>query len=403
MSNARRRPASPPFHLMGCDALMARMGALAEKDALPGALAEVLENTGPSPKTGPWCRKWTSSMLEIAGRASGCWRKRRQPGRRSRPFPVTPPGRGGRGAVEESAELLADEDRYGVHLDRIAAARAQLGEPLGGLGRALEFDGNAASLQSDGGCGNGGEGDRSLEDFAARIAALAREAPREMPPDLSGPRTRLPSGSGKQKSGGGRKTSGDLRSRRRGTRNRPSKRWLGRERSSSTAAAAVEPVANRETGRPCGAGPKRQWPRRGRWRRTRRWARMPARRWRHRRRSSRAASRSTFEASEVHRDWQEYFVPSGAGHIHHFHAPGSEALADRTAALEKRVAHPLEMPALLRMGSATTGRGRRNGAGSESAGTTWPASPRGRSRARRSGCGTRRGCGASGGRSWTTG
>ena len=56
------------------------------------------------------------------------------------------------------------------------------------------------------------------------------------------------------------------------------------------------------------------------------------------------------EASELHRDWHEHFVPSGAGHIHRFHAPGSEALADRTAALEKRVAHPLEMPALLRMG-----------------------------------------------------
>ena len=31
-----------PFHLVGCDALMARMGALAEKEALPGALAGVL-------------------------------------------------------------------------------------------------------------------------------------------------------------------------------------------------------------------------------------------------------------------------------------------------------------------------------------------------------------------------
>ena len=36
-----------PFHLVGCDALMARMGALAEKDALPGALAEVLEEHRP--------------------------------------------------------------------------------------------------------------------------------------------------------------------------------------------------------------------------------------------------------------------------------------------------------------------------------------------------------------------
>ena len=56
------------------------------------------------------------------------------------------------------------------------------------------------------------------------------------------------------------------------------------------------------------------------------------------------------EAAELHRDWHEYFVPSGAGPIHSFHAPGTEALADRTAALEERVAHPLEMPGLLRMG-----------------------------------------------------
>ena len=56
------------------------------------------------------------------------------------------------------------------------------------------------------------------------------------------------------------------------------------------------------------------------------------------------------EASEVHRDWHEHLVPSGAGHIHHFHAPGTEALADRIAALEEKVVHPLEMPVLLRMG-----------------------------------------------------
>ena len=44
------------------------------------------------------------------------------------------------------------------------------------------------------------------------------------------------------------------------------------------------------------------------------------------------------------------FVPTAAGDIHRFHAPGSAALADRTAALEERVAQPLEMPGLLRMG-----------------------------------------------------
>ena len=56
------------------------------------------------------------------------------------------------------------------------------------------------------------------------------------------------------------------------------------------------------------------------------------------------------EASALYRDWQEHFVPTRAGDIHRFHAPGSAALADRTAALEERVTHPLEMPGLLRMG-----------------------------------------------------
>ena len=56
------------------------------------------------------------------------------------------------------------------------------------------------------------------------------------------------------------------------------------------------------------------------------------------------------EAAELYRDWLEYFAPLPVGHMHRFHAPGTEALADRIAALEKRVAHPLEMPGLLRMG-----------------------------------------------------
>ena len=58
------------------------------------------------------------------------------------------------------------------------------------------------------------------------------------------------------------------------------------------------------------------------------------------------------EASELHRRWQEHFVPTRAGDIHRFHAPASAALADRTAALEEKVVHPLEMPGLLRMGLA---------------------------------------------------
>ena len=56
------------------------------------------------------------------------------------------------------------------------------------------------------------------------------------------------------------------------------------------------------------------------------------------------------EASELHRDWYKHVRPLWGGPIHSFHAPGTEALVDRIAALEEQVAQPLEMPALLRMG-----------------------------------------------------
>ena len=177
----------PPFHLEGCDALMARMGALAEKEALPGALAEVLEEHRPFAEDRAMVSKWTSSMLEIAGRRERMLAEAAAAGTAVTSLPGHAAWtRRAEGAVKERAELLADEDRYGVHLDRIAGARAQLGEPLDALGRALEFDGNAASLQSEWRARERGEGDAPLEDFAARIAALAREAaPGEMPPDLS--------------------------------------------------------------------------------------------------------------------------------------------------------------------------------------------------------------------------
>ena len=177
----------PPFHLEGCDALMARMGALAEKDALPVELAEVLEEHRPFAEDRAMVSKWTSSMLEIAGRRERMLAEAAAAGTAVTSLPGHAAwSRRAEGALDESMELLADEDRYGVHLDRIAGARAQLGEPLGELGRALEFDGTAASLQSEWRAWERGEGDGPLEDFAARIAALAREAaPGEMPPDLS--------------------------------------------------------------------------------------------------------------------------------------------------------------------------------------------------------------------------
>ena len=341
----------PPFHLMGCDALMARMGALAKKDALPVALAEVLEEHRPFAEDRAMVSKWTSSMLEIAGRRERMLAEAAAAGTAVTSLPGHAAWtRRAEGAVKESAELLADEDRYGVHLDRIAGARAQLGEPLGELGRALEFDGNAASLQSEWRAREGGEGDRSLEDFAARIAALAREAvPGEMPPDLSRAADEIAE----------RQREEEERRREEEERNLVEQKAqdahsaleaLARERTQLLHAAAREPVAKRADWQ--------DW-------RDRAEAAMAAAAkvaedaaLSEDARKALAASAEALaqglavdrEASALYRDWQEHFVPTRAGDIHRFHAPGSEALADRTAALEKRVAHPLEMPGLLRIG-----------------------------------------------------
>ena len=341
----------PPFHLMGCDALMARMGVLAEKDALPGALAGVLEEHRPFAENRAMVSNWTSSMLEIAGRRERMLAEAAAAGTAVTSLPGHSAwSRRAEGAVKESAELLEDEERYGVHLDRIAGARAQLGEPFGELGRALEFDGNAASLQSEWRAWEGGEGDGSLEDFAARIAALAREAaPGEMPPDLSRAADEIAE---RQREAEERRRKEEERrlAERKARDAHSALEALARERTQLLHAAAQEPVAKRE-----------DW--QALWDRAE--AAMAA--------AAKVAEDAALgedarealtasaeelarglavdrEASELHRDWHEHFVPSGAGHIHRFHAPGSEALADRTAALEKRVAQPLEMPALLRMG-----------------------------------------------------
>ena len=341
----------PPFHLEGCDALMARMGALAEKDALPGALAEVLEEHRPFAEDRAMVSKWTSSMLEIAGRRERMLAEAAAAGTAVTSLPGHAAWtRRAEGAVEEGVEL-EDEDRYGVHLDRIAGARAQLGEPLGELGRALEFDGNAASLQSEWRARERGEGDTPLEDFAARIAALAREAaPGEMPPDLSRAADEIAE---RQREAEERRRKEEERklAERQARDAHSALEALARERTQLLrAAAALEPVAKRADWRD--------------WRDRAEPAMAEAAKVAedaalgNGTREALAASAEELarglavdrEASKLHRDWHEYFAPSGAGHIHRFHAPGSEALADRTAALEKRVAQPLEMPALLRMG-----------------------------------------------------
>ena len=340
-----------PFHLVGCDALMARMGALAEKEALPGALAEVLEEHRPFAKDRTFVSDWTSSMLEIAGRRERMLAEAAAAGTAVTSLPGHAAWtRRAEGAVEESAELLADEERYGVHLDRIAGARAQLGEPLGELGRALEFDGTAASLQSEWRARERGEGDGSLEDFAARIAALASEAvPGEMPPDLSRAADEI---AGRQREAEERRRKEkERRLAERKARNAQSAlEELARERTQLFHAAALEPVAKREDWQAL----------RGRAEAAMAEAAKLAEDAALGNGTREALSASAEElarglavdreAAELHRDWYEHLKQLWAGHIHSFHAPGTEALADRIAALEEQVAQPLEMPGLLRMG-----------------------------------------------------
>ena len=171
----------PPFHLDGCDALVARMERLAGKEALPEELLQVLDEHKPFAGDRAEVAGWHSSMLQRAGererllaeagdgavtdlRRYAAWRKRAEE------------------TIARGDGLLADEGRYGVHLDRVAGAREQTGAPLDGLRRALGFDRDAASLLSEW---------RALEKepetlppdgLAERIAALAdRAAPGEMP------------------------------------------------------------------------------------------------------------------------------------------------------------------------------------------------------------------------------
>ena len=347
-----------PFHLEGCDALMARMGALAEKDALPGALAEVLEEHRPFAEDRAMVSKWTSSMLEMAGRRERMLAEAAAAGTAVTSLPGHAAwSRRVERAVEESAELLADEDRYGVHLDRIAGARAQLGEPLDALGRALEFDGNAASLQSEWRARERGEGDAPLEDFAARIAALAREAaPGEMPPDLSRAADEIAE---RQREAEERQREAEERRRKEEERKLTERQArdaqsaleeLARERTQLLHAAALEPVAKladwqdwRDRAGPAMAEAAKLAEDAALGNGTREALAASAEELVRRLAVDR-------EAAELHRDWYKHVRPLWGGPIHSFHAPESAALADRIAALEERIAQPLEMPGLLRMG-----------------------------------------------------
>ena len=348
----------PPFHLDGCDALIARMGALAEKDLLPAELAEVLKEHRPFAEDRAFVSGWTSSVLEMAGQ-----RERMLAAAAAAGTAVTSHSghaawsRRAERALEDAMEL-EDEERYGVHLDRIAGARAQLGDPLDKLGRALVFDGNAASLMSDWRAWERGEGDGSPEELAARIAALAREAvPGEMPPDLSraadviAERQREAEERWRQEEERQRKEEERTLAERKARDMQTALEALAQERTQLLhAAAAVEPVAERP-----------DWQD---WRERAEVAMAEASKVAEDAalgegtREALAASAEALarglavdrEAAELYRGWLKYFAPLPVGHMHRFHAPETGALVERIAALEERVAHPLEMPGLLRMG-----------------------------------------------------
>ena len=356
----------PPFHLGGCDALIARMGALAKKDLLPGAVAGVLEEHRPFAEDRAFVSDWTSSVLEMTGQ-----RERMLAEAAAAGTAVTSLrghaawSRRAKEALDKGVELQEDEGRYGVHLDRIAGTRAQLGEPLDKLGRALVFDGKAESLQSEWGAWERGEGDGSLERFAARIAALAREAaPGEMPPDLTRAADVI---AGRQREAEERRREEEARqlreeeARRRKEEERnlaetnardmqSALEALARERTELLDVAPVEPVANRADWQ--------DW-------RERAEAAMaeaatmaedaaPAEGTREAlTASAEALGRGLAvdrEAAELYRGWLEYFKSPAAGGLHRFHAPETGALADRTAALQERIVQPGEVPGLLQFG-----------------------------------------------------
>ena len=175
-----------PFHLDGCEALIARMRALAAKEALPGELASVLEKHRPFAGDRARVTEWLSSMLELAGTRERLLTEARAGGEAVTDRPGHAAWR--TQAVTTRAEgalMLVDKYRYGVHLDRVAGARAQLGAPFREFGRAVRFDWSAAPLLSEWRAQESGRGKMTPDDLASRIGALAAgAAPGEMPAEL---------------------------------------------------------------------------------------------------------------------------------------------------------------------------------------------------------------------------
>ena len=351
----------PPFHLGGCDALIARMDALAAKDALPAALAGVLEEHRPFAADRAFVSDWTSAMLETAGRRERMLAQAAAAGTAVASLPGHAAWSRRAGDALEDSMDLEDEERYGVHLDRVAGARAQLGEPLDALGRALQFDGTAAFLLRQWRARQRGEGETTDEDLAARIAALAREAaPGEMPPDLSRAADeiaerrrqedeRLRKAEERRRKQEERRRRQEADRRRRAEERRRLERKardaqlaldaLTRERTQLLHAAAGKPVADRE-----------DWQA---WRRRAEAAMAEAAKVAGHAALA-AASKALGDriavdrdAAALYRDWQAHVGPWSIDPLPSWHEPETAALADRIAALQKRAEHPLEMPSDL--------------------------------------------------------
>ena len=336
----------PPFHLDGCDALIARMNAIAAKEIEPPEeLAAVLEEHRPFAADRAEVAEWQSAMLQRAGE-----RERLLAGARASDEPVTDLAghaawrRRAEAALAQGDGLLADEGRYGVHLDRVAGARAQAGEPLAALRRALGFDRDAAALLAEWRALEKKPAKTAPDDLAARIGALeARASPGEMPDELLSAADTIAA----------RRREEEARAREEAARQRV-------EADARERLSALEALTGERDRLLAAAPPDRA-------------AGLPV--WRGRAEPAVAAAREAAgdpsipaglraaltaaageldralgfdrEAAFLHDDWETHAAQARARGAHPFHAPGSGDLANRIAALAAKAARPDEVPERL--------------------------------------------------------
>ena len=358
----------PPFHLDGCGALIARMNAIAAKEIEPPEeLAAVLEEHRPFAADRAEVAEWQSAMLQRAGE-----RERLLAGARASDEPVTDLAghaawrRRAEAALAQGDGLLADEGRYGVHLDRVAGARAQAGEPLAELRRALGFDRDAAALLAEWRAQGRGAGKAGAEDLASRIGALeARAAPGEMPDELLSAADTI--AARRREEVEHRRREEDARRRRAAEARREAEAWAREEAArqrvetdAREALAGLEALTGERDRLLAAAAPDRA-------------AGLSV--WRGRAEPAVAAAREAAgdpsvpaglraaltdaaaeidralgfdrEAAFLHDDWETHAAEARARGAHPFHAPGSREIAERIAALAETAARPDEVPERL--------------------------------------------------------